>query len=803
MSSFSLHQSSNDGGSGSGKRNRRSTSDLPLAIKEGGKWSFAKGSRPWRGLAHRNEGKLSPVNKLSDADADINAFSGNLPPLVDPAIANDIQQLRKYTLKIRNAVKSVNHVDSAWEEYIKHKQKCFEWSRGLVSIRSQRTGPSTAGPATRRLSPKPEYLRAPSVETLNLVPSGTNASTNSPNTRVSWPLQTEAPDERCQEAVRGWEATVKHFENMLRTSLRDTYNEYSKDATPEGFERICTDKSARHTTIQHMRNASISKTMSANLDFFPRYDVRFRNYDEIKRDLAKVQALLGRSIIPHERTIIERRISPTGDAILEFANLENKKHPVFRFRVASHCLSETSSPIFGHIFNARFRAEMDEHTRQALPLPPTRHLCSDGNEVLLYRMPQTELNNERSFEILLHAAHNHSDRVPREVQFSQFVAIAEACLRYRCTSPLELAVEHLWLPYWRPKATDDMLEGALLISYIFGLGENFTRLSRIAILNTTGAQRKPCWAHRLQVQEKIAAIRREKMEQISEKCKAVLNEYLSAPARTGPTRQGLRCPRGDYSCDVQNLGSLMRQLAEIGMFSGAGPGFLNIEAPPDKSLAQLADGLCAIASPPQCHGGVCDFAPTFRAAVRELYESVSGLKFFDITGKFGWVLSKNRSPRHSDTGSQGGGAELLFEIAQRERWGPCADFDFDRYRLSSTTLHDDGGEGEDERDGMCYFKILELLATPRDLRSAALVNKRFYRAYLRNEARLWEGMRRRGFRAGAGSSGVDGAALSREKFRFGQVFLVEDKRLLEADGNKYAGDDDERRAVLDESDRSG
>lgn len=252
--------------------------------------------------------------------------------------------------------------------------------------------------------------------------------------------------------------------------------------------------------------------MSADLDFFPKYDVRFRNYDEIKKDLAKVQSLLRTSGIPQSRTIIERRISPTGDVMLEFANVENENYPVYRFRVSSHCLRETPSPIFGHMFNAHFRAELDDDIRRSLPPPPDRYTCNDGHEVMRYRMPQTELNTERSLEILLHAAHNHNDRVPREVPFKQFVAIAEACLRYQCTSPLELAIEHMWLPYWRDKATDDMLAEVLLISYVFGLAENFSRLSRIVILNLPGpeyVQRKPCWPQR--VEEKIAAVRHAKV----------------------------------------------------------------------------------------------------------------------------------------------------------------------------------------------------------------------------------------------------------------------------------------------------
>lgn len=103
--------------------------------------------------------------------------------------------------------------------------------------------------------------------------------------------------------------------------------------------------------------------------------------------------------------------------------------------------------------------------------------------------------------------------MPRDVSFSRFVAIAEACLRYQCTSPLELAVEHLWLPYWLENATDAMLEEVLLISYVFGLPENFKRLSRIAILNMTGSDYGQYKSWPRKVGEQIAAVRRAKVRE--------------------------------------------------------------------------------------------------------------------------------------------------------------------------------------------------------------------------------------------------------------------------------------------------
>ncbi|KAI1126148.1 hypothetical protein F5Y10DRAFT_216681 [Nemania abortiva] len=790
MMSLTPRQPTSNSGSGPSRRSRL----------DGKRWSLA--------TAFTNSKKTPNPNTA--------AFPGSSPSFVDPVI-NDLHQLHKYTLKIKNAAKNVNHVDSAWNDYIKHREKCFEWCKVLITPPSQRRQSSVVSPTTL-VSPKSDYPRDLSLDTLNLVTVDTGSSTQSSGSRADPSLRATSHDEQYQKAAHDWENTVELLANTLRLSLQETYNEYDKDATPGGFEKLCTDKAARRTAIYHMRNASISKMMSADLDFFPKYDIRFRNYDEIKKDLAKMRSLLGASGIPQNRTIIERRISPTGDAMLEFANMENEENPVFRFRVASDCLRETTSPIFRHMFSTYSRAELDEDTRRNLPLlPPTRYICNDGSEVKLYRMPQTELNNQRSLEVLLHAAHGHHDRVPETVRIDQFAAIAEVCLRYQCTSPLELTVEHRWLPYWRDNATDDHFGEALLISYVFGLPENFARLSRIAILTMTGLESVQFKSWPRNVEEKIAAVRDAKIQQVYEQCRATLHEYLCPTPIAHPVSSAdrshanlssrLRCPKGDRTCDAQNLGWYIKSLTELGILPAVmpSPALYGIPALPNQSLLELIDALCYITSPPSCHQGICDFAPAFRAAIKDIYESVSGLTLLDVSGKPGWALSKSRSPRHSvqsqSNGVQqvGGAHEKLFKIAQ-QRYEP-RDYRHHHhyYRRSSSPLlfQGTGSKGSSGDDGdICFFKILSLLDDPRDLRAAAQTNKRFYRSYRRNEARLWEGIRGKtpagdiaeadGYSddndSGVGITAGD-AVPRQEKSR-----LVENKRLVEGDTNKYAGD---------------
>lgn len=128
-----------------------------------------------------------------------------------------------------------------------------------------------------------------------------------------------------------------------------------------------------------------------------------------------------------------------------------------------------------------------------------------------------------------------------------------------------------------------------------------------------------------------------------------------------------RCPRGSHACDAASLGWLMLVLNELHLV-GAGRAVQLIPLPapdpsssppshhapssgtdtpssPSRSLAQLLDKLRRIPGPPpapnHAKAGVCDPAPALRAAVDDVYNSVSGLTLFEVDGKrHGWALSR-------------------------------------------------------------------------------------------------------------------------------------------------------------------
>jgi hypothetical protein len=464
--------------------------------------------------------------------------------------------------------------------------------------------------------------------------------------------------------------------------------------------------------------------------------------------------------IAPDRDVWEYSIASRGDAILEFANFAAAETaPALRFRVSSHILRE-ASPIFLRVFGGGSQADsdLDSGISDLADLPlvttPSRFVCNDGTEVDLYRMPQTELNKERAMEILLHAAHMHHDEVPRYIEFEQFVAVAEVCLRYKCTSPLEILVEHLWFPQWMHKASENMPDGLLLISYTFGSRQLFTRMSKTAILNImdeSELQAKP-WPQVMK--DKVWAIRCAKMAQVYSCCVSTIQEYIRAPKPTladetelaepelvfgsldtrstspvlsiSPVANNItklelssatRCPKGSHWCDATNLGWLMLVFGELQLL----PAFMkptalahleNPPAMPRRSLAQLFEALRTIASPPQLvhRGGPCDPAPSFRTAINDIYNSISGLTLYDVDGtSHGWALSRRKSS-HPQVVLQKGLRKLLLEEGV--------------------------AHGSVELPEKIRLKILSEVINLDDLHAAARINRGFYSTYKKNELRL-------------------------------------------------------------------
>lgn len=641
------------------------------------------------------------------------------------------QQLKSCVQRLRAARipgSDPGGVDGAFEEFVRVREEAGDIVRALVT--SQRPGGGHG-----RFQSRGACRRNGSVqETIDRLEMLRIASGNSPgdndvdglmaafgNMGIANATGPARPRSKSQggrldpawlTTIQDWKAAIQRLLDSHRASLAEMYRAYEKDTTPEMVERIFNDLKSRAETIHNMktgRSSLMSSQFGRTLAYLPTLERRFQNYDTLKEavlELDKYLRLGEAGVDDGDRLVKDYVIVERGDAILEFANLDSHDSPVLRFRVSSHMLAETS-PIFRAVFQGQFSHPrvLDRGLRelegQVPREPPPFVTCPDGAEVKLYSMPQLELNKDGSLGVLLYAAHMQNDKVPREVSFAQFTAIAEVCLRYQCTSPLEVVVEHRWLPKWVHMANEDQPDGLLLISYAFGLRRIFTRMSKNAVLNIVDEEelRGKNWPEK--IKEKVWAVRSAKLAQVHAACSGAIQEYFRPPTGKGKESDGQgsspqfdspispssfskastflptllsdkppppsysslfsltstpRCPKGSHWCDATNLGWLLLVLNELQLLwtvitPAATPreqATTSTRPPPPRSLAQLLDALRSIPSPPQpVHPGgpgVCDPAPVFRAAVNDVYNSISGLTLFDVDGKrHGWALSKQHA----------------------------------------------------------------------------------------------------------------------------------------------------------------
>ncbi|KAK1960947.1 hypothetical protein LY78DRAFT_662537 [Colletotrichum sublineola] len=692
-----------------------------------------------------------------DESPDVTSSCGSSSALAFDDSEVNLRQIQQSTQRVRSTL-SNKDADAAFKEYFKLKDHAT-LCRSLLRISTyapldngQTSMLSTEGRGISRES----SLDGPySPATIDHRSSFSGKSLSEATTGQSCGHQSGPTRENCISAVRDWKKCIESLLQALELTLSETYKSYEPDATPSMVKSLFQDKDFRAAAIQQMRNTSIHKTFSASPDFFPRYLIRLRNYDRVKQDLVVISRILqlGESGVSDERPVKEHHVSPRGDAILEFANLGAESMPVLRFRVSSFLLAETS-PIFEKIFTEHSHLDIhdDEDLTNQLAPPPTPYICDDGTEARLYRMPQLERDPEQALTILLHAAHMHNDKVPREVSFEQFVAIAEVCLRYRCTSPLELFVEHRWLPQWIHKSSEDMPGGMLLISYTFGLRQLFTRMSKTVILNLVDQEELQGLPWPQKIKDKIWYLRVAKMAQVHACCVNTIQEYLRRPPskavnqydapnlsnelslpQVGTRSPSLgssadtstpivplvfssspRCPKGSHWCDATNLGWLMLVYGELQLLTTIiKPTVLgtsdNPQQAPRRSLAQLVDLLRTIASPPQVmhKGGVCDPTPQFRVAINDIYNSVSGLTLHDISRHaHGWALSRHRSKQPQ--------AVLQGRLKHPGKVRDAKHFLTDELRL----------------------RILRSIDSVDDLYAAAMVNRGFYQTFQGNELLL-------------------------------------------------------------------
>ncbi|QYT00351.1 hypothetical protein H0G86_007437 [Trichoderma simmonsii] len=743
MKSDMIHRTNSEGGASSSGSSQKIWR-FPSAIRS--KFGSISG-------ASKDDKSYTSKQGGSSVDTETHEPSIHENSSIHETAESNYRQLQSLLARMRAAPSGPSHVDGAYKEFTKINERCAALCDAILreEIKTPRTLSNAAAtepiPLTRQDS-SADTPRSPSAvfdqrssfsgrSLAEVITAGGSRSQSQSHGSDMW-----------LTPIRDWKTCLEVLAEHFKTSLTETYTSYERDATPEMLEALFTSKKFRRDAVHRMRNASVTKILSADPQFFPRYEIRFRNYERVKLELRDIRKLLqaGESGISPSRVIEEFAIAPRGDAVLEFANLgpdATGNEPALRFRVSTALLAETS-PIFARLFSGHassyYLHEADDIGDQ-LPPPPVPYFCDDGSEVKLYRMPQQEFNHHGSLEILLHAAHMHNDKIPRDVTFEQFVSIAECSLRYKSTSPLEMVVEHRWLPQWMHKGADDMPDGLLIISYAFGLRQLFTRMSKSAILNLADEKdlhSKP-WPKK--IRDKIWAVRCAKVDQLYASCANTIQEYIRPPEQDSSTEKKQhislsdldshlaspiqpamaltstpRCPKGNHWCDASNLGWLMLVYNELGLLSTiVQPSIMSHvpnARPPSKSLAQMMETLRSTPSPPApLHpGSVCDPVPAFRAAIADIYNSVTGLTLFDISGKsHGWALSKHKISEPQMLLTAG-----LNRMAAHEK------------------IHSVVSEFPEE----IRLQILSEMDDLEDLQAAARINRAFYETYKRNELQI-------------------------------------------------------------------
>ncbi|TVY89765.1 hypothetical protein LAWI1_G004294 [Lachnellula willkommii] len=652
---------------------------------------------------NHSEDKI-PTSPLLDLELTRSSGFPSPDPFVAATHDSEYLHLKENIRRIRKAPSGSDpkKVDHVWEVYKKVRDENLQLCQSLLH-KSQNAG------------------RNSSMD-VSIGPLDTRSSHS---TESSLPFQV---NDQWRALINEYKATQEQMLDNLRNSLLAIYKSYEPEVSEQQLETFLSDKIIRRNMISKWRDTSVHALKSEKLLFWEQYRIRSLNLDRLKLDLQATEKLFEVTETGNSEnlTIREYVIAQNGDMILAFPHVL-EPHPVLRFRVSSHLLAE-SSPIFSQMILPQQAGNgFSLDLMNQLPPAPTKQICKDGMEVKVYRMPQIELNHNEALTILLHAAHMHNANVPREIEYPVFVSIAEVCLKYQCTSPLELQVEYQWLPQWVHKAADPNPDGFLLISYAFGIRRIFTRVTKTAILNARNdaeIQSKELWPQA--IRDRIKAIRAAKLAQIRECCTSAIEDYFRPPVENINRTASLgslvmttepRCPRGSHLCDATNLGWLMLVFNELRMLPNImnNTGFHNIPPSPQRSLKELVDCLRLMPSAPQVHGGVCDYAPAFRCAIDDIYNSISGFTLRDVTGRNGWALSKHAGStedRYDDNARDIVELEAPLPSPRKARW----------FRSSSNES--------------VSLQVLSQIDNIDDLSSAAIIDKTFYSAYKRNEASL-------------------------------------------------------------------
>jgi hypothetical protein len=208
-------------------------------------------------------------------NTDSNA-SGLIQP--DTPDAN-YRQLQALIHKMRAAPSGSKEVDAAYKEFIKIKDQCAAHCIALLQgeSRTVRTLSHSESFQGRRDSSIDDLRSSPSIghfdhrssfsgRSLTEVATNSAATTGGASLGASQSRGTHVHDVYLA-AIRDWKSCIEVLVDAFHSSLLETYKSYERDATQEMIDAFFTHKKFRRDSINRMRNASVTRVMSADPQF--------------------------------------------------------------------------------------------------------------------------------------------------------------------------------------------------------------------------------------------------------------------------------------------------------------------------------------------------------------------------------------------------------------------------------------------------------------------------------------------------------------------------------------------------------
>lgn len=175
---------------------------------------------------------------------------------------SNYRQLREILQRMRSGPTGPKEVDGAYDVYSKYKDRANALCYAILheEFRPMRHLSNTTETIPRRdssiESPNPLYDQRSSFSgrSLTEVVSGSGGR----STHLS---------DAGLNTVREWRVHLESLAEWFKISLAETYRKFEQDATPEMVEALFNSKRFRREAVHRMRNASVTRVMSADPQF--------------------------------------------------------------------------------------------------------------------------------------------------------------------------------------------------------------------------------------------------------------------------------------------------------------------------------------------------------------------------------------------------------------------------------------------------------------------------------------------------------------------------------------------------------